>query len=349
MSKIQWTEATWNPVVGCSVVSPGCTNCYAMRQAQRIQRMGAGEHYRGTTKVVNGNPVWTGKLGVAPPHIFAEPMRRRKPTTYFVNSMSDLFHEGIEDSMIDRVFAVMALARDHTFQVLTKRAERMRAYMTNKNRFGQVMVAPVEGHPSRTTGKLHDFLWGMPWPLTNVWLGVSAERQQEADARIPHLLETPAAIRFVSAEPLLGPIDFTDVRKYNPRGEPWIDALRGLVTRGDYLARSPKECSFNTRTQIKPPELPGLNWVIVGGESGPGARAFNVEWARGIVAQCSSAGVACFVKQLGAKPYSVADKISHRGCKEKLGQGFSRFLADRKGGEPREWPEDLRVREMPTW
>lgn len=140
-TNISWTERTWNPVVGCSVVSPGCTNCYAMRMAYRVKEMEEARtgrpdasHYFGTTKVVNGNPVWTGKVVLAPEHILLEPLRRRKPTMYFVNSMSDLFHEDVPDEWIDRVFAVMALCPQHTFQVLTKRSERMRAYCTDPDR-----------------------------------------------------------------------------------------------------------------------------------------------------------------------------------------------------------------------
>jgi protein gp37 len=129
-SKIEWTERTWNPIVGCSVVSPGCTNCYAMKMAARIEAMGNQARYRGTTKKVNGNSVWTGKLAIAPDATISEPLRRRKPTTYFVNSMGDVFHEDLPDEWIDRVFAVMALSPRHTFQVLTKRAGRMRAYVS---------------------------------------------------------------------------------------------------------------------------------------------------------------------------------------------------------------------------
>lgn len=203
MTKIEWTEQTWNPIVGCSIVSPGCTNCYAMRMAARIEAMKR-SHYDGTTKRVNGNPVWTGKVALAPDHILLEPLRRKKPTLWFVNSMGDLFHEDAPDAWIDKVFAVMALTPQHTYQVLTKRAERMREYVANAesgSRDGiwraQFDVKPAHSHPAYF------------WPLPNVWLGVSAERQKEADERIPLLMQTPAAVRFISAEPLLGPIDVT--------------------------------------------------------------------------------------------------------------------------------------------
>ena len=128
---IEWTDATWNPVVGCSIVSPGCTNCYAMQMAARIEKMQPESHYAGTTKRVNGNAVWTGKVALAPDHILTAPLRWKKPRRIFVNPMGDLFHESIPDAWIDRVFAVMALAPQHRFQLLTKRAKRMREYCSD--------------------------------------------------------------------------------------------------------------------------------------------------------------------------------------------------------------------------
>ena len=142
MSKIEWTERTWNPIVGCSVISPGCTNCYAMRQAGRIQKMnptgGSGtayvNHYDGTTiETARGKHVWTGKAALAPDNILHVPLCRLEPTTYFVNSMGDLFHESVPDDWIDKVFAIMALSPQHTFQILTKRSRRMHEYMTSSS------------------------------------------------------------------------------------------------------------------------------------------------------------------------------------------------------------------------
>jgi protein gp37 len=209
MSKIEWTEKTWNPTVGCSITSPGCKNCYAMKMASRIEAMnaalpaghGAAPHYDGTTRKERGKAIWTGKIALAPESTLLAPLRRKRATTYFVNSMSDLFHEDVPDEWIDRVFAVMALSPQHTFQVLTKRAERMRKYF-----------APFDGRRADSLGKIVIELGYtgplelLPWPLPNVWLGVSTERQQEYDARAVHLRETPAAVRFFSMEPLLGPI-----------------------------------------------------------------------------------------------------------------------------------------------
>lgn len=281
-SKIEWTDATWNPIVGCSIVSPGCTNCYAMRQADRIRRMQKdppSSHYFGTTKIVNGNAVWTGKVALAPDRILTAPLRRRKPTTYFVNSMGDLFHESVPDKWIDRIFAIMLSAPQHTFQVLTKRSKRMQAYIE----------APSE---KRIKEMLHwqhfdnDPLWP-GWPLPNVWLGVTAEDQQRADERIPDLLTTPAAVRFVSAEPMLGPIDLTSLPNASDLGEgqPWLNALG---TRGwGYVYAGADSCS-----------VPRIDWVICGGESGHSARPMKPEWAMSLRDQCREATVSFFMKQM---------------------------------------------------
>lgn len=288
MTSIEWTDKTWNPIVGCSVVSPGCTNCYAMKMAARLERMNpALAHYRGLTKTVNGNAVWTGKMALAPGHILTEPFRRKKPTMWFVNSMSDLFHEDVPDEWIDRVFAVMALCPQHTFQVLTKRSSRMRRYCSNDATFGRVL-----GMVNRflmTDGKItithhKDGLKGFQLP--NVWLGVSAERQQEADARIPDLLETPAAVRFVSAEPLLGPIDF--------ESSGWL---------GDVAMHEEERVGRANEVPVPLNGLPwrsqGVSWVIVGGESGPDSRPMHPDWARSIRDQCVKAEVPFFFKQWG--------------------------------------------------
>jgi len=281
MTKIEWTERTWNPIVGCSITSPGCKNCYAMSMAARIERMNpALAHYRGLTQPSKAGPVWTGKLALAPESTLLEPLRRRKPTMWFVNSMSDLFHEDVPDEWIDRVFAVMALTPQHTYQVLTKRSGRMREYVsglgqssTTPDRITQLAFsigANVRGY--RGSGGL------CGRPLPNVWLGVSAERQQEADERIPDLLATPAAVRFVSAEPLLGPIDFTS-----------LPSISGIGRHLDALSNAGCEHA----------DIPSkLDWIIVGGESGPGARPMHSDWARSIRDQCKMAGVKFFMKQM---------------------------------------------------
>ena len=183
---IEWTDATWNPVVGCSNVSPACKNCYAARQAARLARMGGkvAAKYAGLTQDSKSGPVWNGTVRLIEPAL-ETPIRWKRPRRIFVNSMSDLFHPSLTDEDIDRVFAVMALCPRHTFQVLTKRPERMLAYME----------------------QLSLEISGPAWPLRNVWLGVTVENQRRADERLPVLLATPAAKRFVSCEPLLGPVD----------------------------------------------------------------------------------------------------------------------------------------------
>ena len=250
-SKIEWTDATWNPITGCSIVSPGCTNCYAMRLAGT--RLKDHPSRKGLTKCVNGNHVWTGEVRLNEQWLM-QPIRWRKPRKIFVCAHGDLFHESVPDEWIDRVFGVMALAPQHTFQVLTKRSKRMQAYIE----------APSE---KRIKEMLHwqhfdnDPLWP-GWPLPNVWLGVTAEDQQRADERIPDLIETPAAVRFVSVEPMLGPVDLTKLF-HTPR---------------DFAA--------------------GLHWIICGGESGHSARPMQPEWAMSLRDQCREATVSFFMKQM---------------------------------------------------
>lgn len=266
MTKIEWTEKTWNPIVGCSVLTPGCTNCYAMKMAWRLANNPATPHYAGTVEKVKGKPVWTGKVALAPDRVLTEPLRRRKPTTYFVNSMGDLFHEDVPDAWIDRVFAVGALCPHHILQILTKRGERMREYLTSRHTPIRICTRLQRLDP-------HDApswpLFESQWPLANVWLGVSAERQAEADERIPDLLDTPAAVRFLSAEPLLGPVDFDGMWEPHPNPGMHINMLESL------------------------------DWVIAGGESGPGARPMHPDWARALRDQCQAAQVPFFFKQWG--------------------------------------------------
>jgi protein gp37 len=262
MSKIEWCDQTWNPIVGCLVVSPGCTNCYAMRMAARLERMGVA-HYTGLTQATKAGAVWTGKVALAPESVFMKPLGWRSARRVFVNSMGDLFHEAVPDEWIDRVFAVMALAWRHQFLVLTKRSARMRDYVSRGDNEHSSLIESIADRGARLVedgDTAFDHLSSMPWPLPNVWLGVSAEDQARADERIPYLLATPAAVRFVSAEPLLAPVDL-----------------------GAWLRDG----------------SPRLDWVIVGGESGPGARPMHADWARAIRDQCVTAGVPFFFKQWG--------------------------------------------------
>jgi protein gp37 len=181
-SEIEWTEATWNPVAGCSLVSPGCTNCYAMRMAARLQAMGM-EKYEGTTRKSGRRRVWTGRVNLDQKSL-AAPLTWRKPLRIFVNSMSDLFHEALPEHFVEGIWQVMEEAHWHTFQVLTKRPERMANLLTKP-------IFPV---------------------LPNVWLGTSVESVEHVE-RIDQLRRTPAAIRFVSFEPLLGPISRPDLHR----------------------------------------------------------------------------------------------------------------------------------------
>lgn len=322
-TSIEWTDVTWNPVRGCSLVSAGCANCYAMKQAHRFSR--PGQPYAGLTALGPQGPRWTGKVTLVPDAL-DEPLHWRKPRRVFVNSMSDLFHEAVPDEFVHQVFAVMASASRHTFQILTKRQERMRQWVTE--------------FPQRD--REQTISW-RSWPLPNVQLGVSIEDQATADARIPILLETPAAVRFVSAEPLLGPTSF--------RWATWD---------------SWKDLNGNRRRVVDQHDgLRMLNWVIVGGESGPGARPCDVRWIRTIVEQCQEGGVPVFVKQLGShvidrndagfegddpRAWPMDTRIQEHPFgydAEYQGAPVRLRLRDRKGGDMAEWPEELRVREFP--
>lgn len=307
---IQWTDKTWNPVRGCALVSEGCRSCYAMKVAHRFS--GPGKPYEGLTEIGPKGPRWNGKIRLVEKALL-EPLRWRKPRRIFVNSMSDLFHEDVPFEFIDRVFAVMALCPQHTFQILTKRAERMLTYWA-ADRWNVVeqAVEIISDRRGDVAGRVirEQFETDLDkYPLPNVWLGVSVERQQEADERIPLLLQTSAAVRFISAEPLLGLIGLA-------RHFPHVHGQR------------------NDRF-----------WVIVGGESGAGARPCDLAWIRSIVQQCATAGVSCFVKQLGAKPVETNPALG--GLIGRTAYPLDP-LRDRKGGDIDEWAVDLRIREFPA-
>ena len=280
-STIEWTDATWNPVRGCALVSPGCTNCYAMRQAHRAG--GPGRAYEGLTQISKAGPVWTGKVRTVR-ELLAQPLHWRKPRRIFVNSMSDLFHEDVPEEFIDKVFAVMALCPQHTFQVLTKRPQRMlkyaASYVDRQERDGAgINVGPEI--LKRLKGR--KYMPELRWPLPNVWLGVSVEDQARADERIPLLLQTPAAVRWISAEPLLGPVSLLEYLYRN-------------------LQPTPETRTHNGKRQMKMTHegLRGdLHWVVAGGESGPGARPMHPDWVRSLRDQCAAARVPFFFKQWG--------------------------------------------------
>lgn len=273
-SKIEWTSAddgtpgaTWNAVRGCSRVSPGCGGpnhqggCYAEKIAARFS--GLGQPFEGYAIRTKHGGAWTGKVGAAPDDVLMQPLRWKRPRRIFVNSMSDLFHEDMPEEAIDRVFAVMALAPHHIFQVLTKRSSRMRDYCgglgTAPGRVFFQAMQMTRGEPPMSSEVGRRI---RAWPLKNVWLGVSVEDPNRAEERIPDLLETPAAVRFLSCEPLLGPV----------RLDGWLR---------------------------NKPSRTLLDWIIAGGESGPRARPSHPDWFRALRDQCRNAGVPFFFKQWG--------------------------------------------------
>ena len=316
-SKIEWCDATWNVIVGCSVLSPGCTNRYAMRLAGT--RLKHHPSRAGLTVESKAGPVWTGEARLDEKAL-TQPLHWRRPRKIFVCAHSDLFHEATPDEWIDRVFAVMTLCPQHTFQVLTKRPERMRTYIASRttgwqetlaNAFAPGTLPITKNDIERAFGLAQKFSYDPPtptWPLPNVWLGVTAEDQTRADERIPVLLATPAAKRFVSVEPMLGAVDLrrlscadpAEVAQYE-RGE--IDGVCGYYVdalSGD--AWDDANGGLNAEVWGDDAEHPPrLDWVICGGESGPGARPMAVEWAKDIRNQCAAAGTAFFMKQMSGK------------------------------------------------
>jgi len=255
---IEWTDRTWNPTTGCTKVSPGCDNCYAK---------GIAERFRGHAAFPHGFDVQVRDVRVN------DPLRWRKPARIFVNSMSDLFHADIDQAWIATIFGVMAAARRHTFQVLTKRHARMRTLLNDDNFVAQVRSLAIgKGLPAGE--------W--QWPLPNLWLGVSVENQQWANIRIPQLLMTPAAVRFLSCEPLLGPVTLTHV-EWAKGGGTHLDVVNG---------RHGVPGAWTSAAKA-------VDWVIVGGESGRKARPMHPRWAQVLRDQCSEAGVPFFFKQFG--------------------------------------------------
>ena len=348
-SHIEWTDATWNPVTGCSVVSPGCTNCYAMKLAGT--RLAHHPSRAGLTRDSNAGPVWTGEVRLNEEWL-KQPLKWSKPRRIFVCAHGDLFHESVPDEWIDRVFAVMALAPQHTFQVLTKRSARMRDYLCTRagdwrtvwpdaNPTGSL---PISRHDQRLAmGERGAHVRPVVYPLHNVWLGVSVEDQRRADERIPDLLATPAAVRWISAEPLLGPINLErigtleTVRKALPsivtqemRGRP--SSGNGSISGVQIEATGSRNSSitfFQTPdhmggfTANSPRAYPRLDWVVAGGESGPGARPMHPDWARNLRDQCKEAGVPFLFKQWGdwvselqSPPDAVLPGISRRAWAE---------------------------------
>lgn len=340
-TSIQWTNKSWSPLrarvlddaaavaerkgytslvqiagkmaghVGqhCEHLSDGCLHCYSETDQHRcLPNNGTGLPFdRRSRDLIE--PFVDKK-------ILMQPLHWKKPQRIFVENQSDLFGEWNTDEMIDQVLAIGALCPEHTLQILTKRAKRMLEYFgiwpERQERIDNEMNRCMRDIPK---GRSFPRVSG-GWPLPNVWLGVSVEDQKTADERIPLLLQTPAAVRFVSYEPALGPVDFSA----------WLPQFKSGFS-----------ASLN--------EAPWIDWVIVGGESGPGARPFDIAWARQTIAQCKAAGVKCFVKQLGANPIMDRDDPLAPGV---FIPPYEFLFKDRKGGKMEEWPEHVRVREFPA-
>lgn len=314
---IEWTDATWNPLVGCSKVSPGCDHCYAVGVTHR----GMAPQHRGLTVVTDDGVDWNGQINQAPESVLLKPLHWQRPRRIFVNSLSDLFHPAVDDLMIAKVVAVMSLAPQHTFQVLTKRPKAMQAVLSSDEFWAKVALERRHVAPTRAALDQHALLIR---PLANVWWGVSIESNRYA-FRADHLRDTPAAVRWVSAEPLLGPLDQLD--------------------------------------------LTGIDWVVAGGESGPGARPMHPDWVRDLRDRCA-VGVECATCRgqglieaplRGWVPEVLRMPTAHRGSLRGTGRQPVAFhfkqagsvlaaewgMSDRKGGSIDEMPAEFRVREYP--
>lgn len=307
---IEWTEKTWNWVVGCTKAGPECANCYAIPMAGRLEAIaiaaektgknpGRTAHYKGLTVKKGDRRDWSGEVRFVP-EALEFPFTWHQPCLVFADSMSDAFHESVPFEWLDQACAVMALTPQHTYQILTKRPDQMLAYFQSRiedplpfraaiARAHYASMRPAQDARRATLSKTATF------PLPNVWLGTSVGTQKAADERIPILAQVPAAVRFLSCEPLLEKID---------------------LKLGDHAG--------------------AIHWIIAGGESGHGARGTMISDLTAIVQQCHTHGVKCFVKQLGKLPYQDLDGI------------VSNYpISDQKGKIMREWPEALRVREWP--
>lgn len=294
-TRIGWTESTWNPVTGCTKVSDGCTNCYAETFAERWRGI-PGHIYEGGFD-----------LQLRPARL-EEPLAWRRPRRVFVNSMSDLFHDQIPDDYIAKVFAVMACTPRHTYQLLTKRHGRMRSWLNN-----DLMRLKVYNEAHALAHRMPSFPdASVPWPLPNLWVGVSVEDQHWADIRIPALIDTPAAVRWLSMEPLLGHVDIAN----------WLDRM-------EYVGRGDADGVVGNQPATASIYRPSIGWVVVGGESGHGARYMHPDWALAIRFLCADLRVPFFFKQAGnllAREWGM-------------------------GGKGEDWdslPVDLAVREYPT-
>lgn len=310
-TKIQWADATWNPWLGCTKVSPGCAHCYAENttRARVLRRQGHETWGRGATRSRTSQAYWKQPLrwdseasknhaGIQRAKVFP--------------SLCDWLDDEVPIEWLADFLTLICETPNFDWLLLTKRLEnfwrRVQSGLWKNEGLEDDDDGDSEDLPMTKNGEMiNNWLGGTP--PSNVWLGVSAEDQTRADERIPDLLRIPAKVRFISAEPLLGPVDF-------------------------------RYAAFNGSDSLSGME--GIDWVIVGGESGPKARPCNVEWVRDIVRQCKDAAVPCFVKQLGSRP-----TCKHSWDGEHCVQCFPFPIRHKKGGDPAEWPEDLRVRQFP--
>lgn len=312
-TKIEWTDATWSPVTGCTKVSPGCKHCYAERLWKRLSAKNMPYHGREFTNVQ------------CHPERLNQPLRWRKPRRVFVNSMSDLFHENIPFEFIASIFAVMSVTTRHTYQVLTKRPERMKEFfewvLGDAHIYDFSADEKISGHwPEHIEwDKCGYDNCGPLFPYENIWIGVSVEDQQTADERIIQLLRCPAAVRWLSIEPMLGPILF---RPYTLTERPcFVCSIEDKLDEPRGTQSHPINCGWRHDNDKRGS---GIDWIVVGGESGPKAREMKTRWIDSIVNQCCENNVPLFVKQMGS--------YNHKGA----------------GANIDEWPKHLRIREYPT-
>lgn len=331
-SKIQWTNHTWACVQGCDYVSPGCTHCYVVPMLHRLSHNPnpkVSAPLQGlVTKNATGALHFTGKVKLREDRL-GDPFGW-KPGMVFVPSHGDIFHESVPFWFLDKIWAVMAMTPQHTYQVLTKRPARMRRYVADMSAErcagrGNAVLELAKQHQKNGTGV---YLEGFGWPLPNVWLGVSTEDQPRFNERWPDLRDTPAAKRFISYEPALGLLSLTDVCN----GAYFEDVLAGVRYH---------DAPAGVRSATM--QIPHLDWGIGGLESGGKARQGDVQWLHSFVRQFERAGRACFIKQLGRRP--VDSRHMHAAG---AGGPVRLKLVDRKGGDMEEWPESLRVRQFPT-
>ncbi|HSY50412.1 MAG TPA: phage Gp37/Gp68 family protein [Thermoanaerobaculia bacterium] len=351
-SKIEWTDATWNPTRGCSKIAPGCAHCYAETFAER---------FRG----VKDHPYEFGFNPRIVPEKLSEPLKWKTPKRIFVDSMSDLFHEAFPFEYIAQCFSVMSLAEWHTFQILTKRLERAAEFFRwvvkcwpdleplhqtvppDANVFHRYVDQPAASREWERAMRRVEDTFAQPLPLPNVWIGTSIANQVDADKNVPLLLQIPAAVRFLSVEPLIGPVNLDPALCEVHGNEFETDAGCSECQANGYLGE------MNTGEWLDPLNG-GISWVIIGGESGPHSRPCHVDWIRSVRDRCRENGVPLFVKQLGRVVH-----VSHEEDLAEWGADHLTFddessadhvvvrLSHPKGGDLNEWPADLRIREFP--